>query len=169
MSTSRFLLLIGQGDRYGGEGLHEVSQALTFYDDKCVWVLRNFMDSDNRIDPYRSDKEHIFDDAFLLMTANVLVKHIYHDDKLNEFAASVKNALENELPLENYYEENRKLMREYSPKIVAVSLACNSMQIGGVQSSGLNDEFLKTVEDYGLKDVELCESVFSRSHGAFDE
>jgi hypothetical protein len=167
MSVSRFMLLLGRGGRYDGEGL--VPEALlTLYDDKAVWRYDSFWAPSNSY-VWASADEHLFDDALLMANlyylgggaenlyesaAKFFKKDIYQGDPINTGRHI------NKKNLRLLYETNRKVLGKQNVKIVAVFLGSLAIHMGGVEVEGLKERFIQIAEAYCLPDVEICEPTY---------
>jgi hypothetical protein len=173
MSESRFMLLIGRGNAYVGDGIHP-DALLSFFDDKDVWVFSPLYNiRDDNIRRRVQDDRHIVDDAFLMITAYVLAPWSREQSRWKRIGKEARNCFEKDEPVpESLYEGNKTIYRDINLKIVALLLGTASLKIGGTPLSCVRDQFLRAVEnDYPITNLEICasdESMF-RHYGNFDQ
>jgi len=190
MSRSRFMILLGTGTAYDGEGLAP-DALLSFYDDKGVWVFQRIGSTSPIPGHVRwaTTPDNLFEDALLMTTVYLLATVLPDNRPISELLEVARKSFkldvyapEGEIidtgnqehiaakALQELHRMNRKALSETNVKIVAIRLAPVIMHIGGTQ---INDSFIRrfteTVESYGIKNVELCQSTYTRSWGAFDE
>lgn len=177
MSESNFLVILGRGCHYAGDGIVP-DKLLTFFDDKAVWLLNdvNYHFQKGKIDKkvrrFYSRRNNVMDDMMLLVSLYVLAEEASKCEPLQEVInlASEKfnkdilkeDTLDpKDLQLEDLYEMNKKVFKEFAVlKFLAISLSPAKLKIGGAINAGyLPGMFRKKMKDYEVNSYEICETT----------
>lgn len=184
MSQSRFMILLGSGNHFSDNGL-QPHGILSLYDDKGAWVFDRF-GQPRRLPVWFSDRDSVFDDAFLMISLYMLGPELRRTGKGNLFILAKKcfrlNLFERDARIRMYnnesisdeerfklYNKNRETLHDYAIKLVTVLLGAGAIQIGGmIVNDNFKDEFIETAEQYSLKHLEICQCTHAKFYGAFD-
>ena len=72
--------------------------------------------------------------------------------------------------LERLYYRSREVLAASNVKLVAVVLGAATTQVGGViVDDAFVARFMEKIEEYSLRNVEVCTSTQARFHGGFDD
>jgi len=172
MSQSRFLVLVGTGNAYTGNGL-KPNWLFSFYDDKKVWNIISLVDNQQYL--FQTDSIFKIDDLFLL-TSLIVLKNCFNESfnehkifpflKIkNNFIKKRKNILENDWLY--LYNLNKNFISNTNVKFVCIFLDNSSICFGYKNLIPSKEELIKKFKEYQIKNYEICISIFSNFYGYF--
>lgn len=177
---SEFIILVGTGHPYGGEGII-IQDTLSLHTDKGGWFCQA---GEHGIYWQNSSME----DALLIISLYFIFPHVENDgdpEEKTSFSQLRQNAedsfhvslFEHALDTQNsqhiskqalhgLYKENQSILSRSNVKLVGLRLGARSITLD--IEDHIKEEFLETVRKYNLKNVEFCETVYGRFWGGFD-
>jgi hypothetical protein len=177
---SEFIILVGTGHPYGGEGII-IHDTISLHTDKGGW----FCQAEEHGIYWRNSR---MDDAFLMISLYFIFPHMKNDGEskektafcqlrqkaedsfhvsLFEHALDTQNSKHiSKQALQELYQENQNVLSLSNVKLVGLRLGARSI-MSDIEDS-VKEEFLETVGRYGLNNVEFCETVYGRFWGGFD-
>ncbi len=176
---ARFILLVGTGHPYGGEGL-SATDMLSLHGDKGGW----YGQTEDGCFYWRNSS---FEDALLMVSLffvsrqiseNIDTEHSFDQLRRQAEAFFQVSLFETGLDtrnrhhikkrdLETLYLANQKTLSCSNVKLVGVRLDPHSRVRHGKDQ--LAEEFLQVVDRYTMHNVELCTSIYGRFYGSFDQ
>jgi len=176
MSVSNFMILVGHGHPYGGEGMMPTAM-LSFFDDKGIWVVHHLDGMFSKtMRRWATTQKQVFDDAFLAVSLAIVgpqVPDIFQkliDEANRIFNENVKSVDEDLIDmsetggipraeLDGLYELNRKVLFDTNVKLVGIQLRYDVLVIGPhTGPATLGEAFMEAVDSYGIQTAELCVS-----------
>lgn len=178
---SNFIILVGYGHHYGGEGM-VIQAQLCFYMEKGGWFWTS---------PTTQESRYWFgesiEDALLMISLFILAPNCRDDEGLDEpdpFLELRRKAEELfEVPLSKrrintqsegciraealreLYGDNSHALADSNVKLVVLDLGEYSAR--DFEGRTLREQFIEVAYDYGLRNVEVCQSTYIHSSGSF--
>ena len=172
---SEFIILVGDGHPYGGEGII-VRDKLSLHMKKGGWLF-------NEGDEPRYWVNCSLEDALLIISLFFVAPQVGEDDYFSPLRKKAEtlfkfplsehgidtndNKYISKKDLQSLYDENKKVLSNSNVKIVGLRLGASPFRSGVVGPT--KEEFIKTVNEYNLANVEYCETVFGRNFGSFSD
>lgn len=189
MNESKFIVLLGSGNHFHGEGLKPKS-ILSFIDTKDMWLFWDLYD--RVLLRICSSTKTLFDDAFLFLT---LKHHDTRDGKNDVGAKQVYDFFVNAFNVDfdekkgkrkldwinfpeifephpekarELYDTNRHVFPSIGLKLVGVQLAEEVVVFGPgshTEPATVSELFLQAVDNYYITNAELCTQSWGRISG----
>ncbi len=172
---SEFIILVGDGHPYGGEGM-VVRDKLSLYMKKGGWIF-------NEGDETRYWVNCSLEDALLIISLFFVAPQVGEDDCFSPLRKKAETLFKVPLSehgidtndnkyiakkdLQSLYDENKKVLSNSNVKIVGLRLGTSPLHGGAIEPT--KEEFVKTVKEYDLVNVEYCETVYGSYFGSFSD
>jgi hypothetical protein len=170
---SEFIILVGTGHHYGGEGLR-VDSMLIHHMKKGGWFTNGFQDNTYWVNDS-------FDDALLMISLFLVYPMIEKESKIGQLMEKAEqlfkvDLLENGLDTQDkkhisedaireLHEDNKVALSDADVKLVVLRLGAKSIN---QDFDDMKDQFFKAIDSYNLTNIEFCETTFGSFWGGFD-